>query len=94
MTVDLFPFAEYWWLYAAFTGFVLLLLAVDLGVFHRKAHDVSFREAAIWSIVWVALALAFDSLVFQYALWKLPRVPELTALPGFAPASAPSSLGG
>ena len=94
MTVDLFPFAEYWWLYAAFTGFVLLLLVVDLGVFHRKAHDVSFREAAIWSIVWVALALAFDSLVFHYALWKLPRVPELTALPGFAPASAPSSLGG
>ena len=88
MTVDLFPFAEYWWLYAAFTGFVLVLLAVDLGVFHRKAHDVSFREAAIWSIVWVALALAFNYLLFQYALWKFPQVPELTALPGFDPASA------
>ncbi|MBI3006836.1 MAG: hypothetical protein HYY53_00800, partial [candidate division NC10 bacterium] len=88
MTINLFPFAEYWWFYAAFTGFVLLLLAVDLGVFHRKAHDVSFREAAIWSIVWVALALAFNYLLFQYALWRFPQVPGLTALPGFDPASA------
>jgi len=44
-----FPFAGYWWLYAGFTGFVLLLLALDLGVFHRTAHVVSFREAAAWS---------------------------------------------
>lgn len=42
----LFPFPEYWWLYAAFVGFVRVLLAVDLGVFHRQAHEVSFREAA------------------------------------------------
>ena len=47
MTETLFPFAEYWWFYAAFTGFVLLMLALDLGVFHRHAHRVSFREAAI-----------------------------------------------
>jgi tellurite resistance protein TerC len=60
MILNLFPFTEYWWFYMAFTGFVLLLLAVDLGIFHREAHDVSFREAAIWSAVWVALALAFN----------------------------------
>ena len=36
-----FPFADYWWFYLGFTGFVLLLLALDLGVFHRKAHVVS-----------------------------------------------------
>ena len=88
MIINLFPFAEYWWFYAAFTGFVLLLLAVDLGVFHRKAHDVSFREAATWSIVWVALALAFNYLLFQYALWKFPQDSRLTALPGFDPPSA------
>src|SRR5690349_14831429 len=43
-----FPFSEYWWLYAAFTGAVLVLLALDLGVFHRDAHRVRFREALAW----------------------------------------------
>ena len=63
----LFPFAEYWWLYAAFSGFVLLLLALDLGVFHRHAHAVSFRESVAWSVVWVALALAFNYGFYRYA---------------------------
>ena len=67
--IELFPFAEYWWFYLAFTGFVLLLLALDLGVFHREAHEVRFREAAAWSVVWVALALTFNFILYQYALW-------------------------
>jgi tellurite resistance protein TerC len=87
-TLHLFPFAEYWWVYAAFTGFVCLLLAADLGVFHRKAHAVSFREAAIWSIVWITLALVFNFLLYQYALWKFARDPRLTMFPGFDPQAA------
>ena len=55
---ELFPFAEYWWLYAAFTGGVLLLLFVDLFVLHRDAHEVRFREALGWSAAWVSLALS------------------------------------
>lgn len=86
--MNLFPFAEYWWFYAAFTGFVFLMLALDLGVFHRKAHSVTFREAALWSVVWVTLALAFNYLLYQYALWKFPQDPRLTALPGFSPNAA------
>ena len=62
-----FPFADYWWFYAGFTGFVLLLLALDLGVFHRKAHAVSFREASLWSVVWIATALAFNYGFYRYA---------------------------
>ena len=85
MTVDLFPFAEYWWFYAAFTAFVLLMLALDLGVFHRKAHEVSFRESAVWTMVWIALALGFNFLLYQYALWKFPQDPRLMAVPGFNP---------
>jgi len=54
----LFPFADAWWLYAGFTGLVLAMLAVDLGVFHRTAHAVSFRESLAWSAVWVAVSLA------------------------------------
>jgi len=48
------------WMWAAFTGVVLTMLALDLGVFHRQAHVVGVREAAIWSVVWVSLALAFN----------------------------------
>ena len=86
--VELFPFADYWWFYLGFTGFVLFLLALDLGVFHRRAHEVSFREAATWSVVWAALALGFNFLLYQYALWKFPQDPRLTAIPGFDPSGA------
>jgi tellurite resistance protein TerC len=63
----LFPFAEFWWIYAGFTAFVLLLLALDLGVFHRRSHVVSLRESLGWSIVWVALALTFNYAFYLYA---------------------------
>jgi len=86
MTV-LFPFSEYWWFYLAFVGLVLFLLALDLGVFHRKAHAVSFREAATWTVVWICLALLFNFLLYQYALWKFPQDPRLMAIPGFDPTS-------
>ena len=62
----LFPFADYWWFYAGFTMFVLLMLALDLGVFHKKAHEVSVKEAAGWTIVWSSLALLFNGGFFLY----------------------------
>ncbi|HEV2798914.1 MAG TPA: TerC family protein [Pyrinomonadaceae bacterium] len=88
MDYILFPITEYWWFYAAFTLFVLFLLALDLGVFHREAHEVRFKEAATWSVVWVALALGFNFLLYQYALWKFPQDPRLAAIPGFDPSAA------
>ena len=54
------------WLWVGFNVFVLAMLAIDLGVFHREAHEVT-SEAAAWSIVWVALALLFGAGV--YASW-------------------------
>jgi tellurite resistance protein TerC len=66
--VDLFfPFTDYWWFYAGFTAFILLLLALDLGVFHRHAHVVTFRESLGWSVVWVTLALVFNYGFYLYA---------------------------
>jgi tellurite resistance protein TerC len=85
---ELFPFQHYWWFYASFTAFVLILLALDLGVFHRDAHEVRFREAAIWSAVWISLALAFGYGLYQYTLWGLPQDPRLSTLPGFDPTVA------
>jgi tellurite resistance protein TerC len=86
--VSLFPFAEYWWFYVGFTAFVCVLLAVDLGVFHRKAHVVSFREAAGWSVVWVTLALSFNFAFYQYMLARFPQDQRLMAVPGFVPEAA------
>ena len=54
------------WVWAAFNVFVLAMLAIDLGVFHRKAHEVSIREAAAWSAVWVSLALAFAAGIYHF----------------------------
>jgi len=88
-----FPFADYWWFYLGFTGFVVALLALDLGVFHRKAHAVSFREASIWSFIWIGLALAFNFGFYQYAAWKFARDPRLLQIPGFDPESASRQVG-
>ena len=52
----LFPFAGYWWLYLAFTGLVVALLAIDLA-FHRKDRAISIRGAAAWTAIWMALAV-------------------------------------
>jgi tellurite resistance protein TerC len=52
-------------LWAAFLGFIGAMLALDLGVFHRKAHAVGPREAAVWGVVWVGLAL-----LFNLGLWR------------------------
>jgi tellurite resistance protein TerC len=52
-------------LWVGFIAFILLVLALDLGVFHRKAHAVGVREALGWSAVWIALGLAFTVFVYQ-----------------------------
>jgi len=93
MDVQLFPLAEYWWFYLAFTGFVLVLLAVDLGVFHRRAHDVSLREATIWSVVWVVLALSSNYLFYRYALWKFAADERLNSISGFVAEQAARQVG-
>ncbi|MGE5084928.1 MAG: TerC family protein [Bacillota bacterium] len=66
----LFPFADYWWFYLAFVGFVIGLLALDLGVFHKQSHTVGFKEATVWSIIWISLAMLFNVGLYYYALGK------------------------
>ncbi|MGA2301287.1 MAG: TerC family protein [Candidatus Acidiferrum sp.] len=53
-------------LWFGFNLFVLIAIALDLGVFHRKAHKVGIREAALWSIVWVGLAVGFGYFVWHW----------------------------
>lgn len=54
------------WLWIGFNIFVLCMLALDLGVFHRKAHVVSFKEAVAWTVVWITLAMLFNLGVAHY----------------------------
>lgn len=58
------------WPWLAFGAFVLGMLALDLGVFHRHSHVVSMKEAIAWSVVWITLALAFNGIVYA---WKGPE---------------------
>jgi tellurite resistance protein TerC len=58
------PQQLFWWI--GFHAFVFLMLALDLGVFHRKSHTVSMREALTWSGVWVTLALMFNIGVYYF----------------------------
>ena len=86
--MSLFPFGEYWWFYVGFLLLVFVLLALDLGVFHRKAHAVSIREAAAWTVVWVTLALLFNVALLPLHAWHFPLDPRLMAMPGFDPLLA------
>jgi tellurite resistance protein TerC len=81
----LFPFYDYWWLYLGFTAFVLVVLALDLGVFHKKAHEVSFKEASIWTTVWISLALVFNYLFYLYAQYQFSTHERYKAIEGFDP---------
>ena len=81
----LFPFADYWWFYAGFTVFVLAMLALDLGVFHKKSHIVSFKESAAWTTVWISLALIFNVLFYYYAKHLFSTDERFLSIAGFIP---------
>jgi len=57
-----------WWI--VFNIFVLAMLTLDLGIFHRKAHEVKVKEALVWSFVWIGLALLFNVGVY---FWQGPQ---------------------
>ncbi len=63
-----------YWLWVAFSAFILLLLSIDLGLFNRKAHVITYRKSVAWSIVWITLALLFAGVVY----WRYTS-PEVLA---------------
>lgn len=67
------------WLWAGFIAFVLAMLAIDLGVFNRKTHAISMKEAGIWTGVWISLALVFNGVLF---FWQGAE-PALQFLTGY-----------
>jgi tellurite resistance protein TerC len=55
-----------WWLWGGFNAFILGMLALDLGVFHKDNHEVSVKEALSWSAVWIVMALIFGAGIWQF----------------------------
>ena len=52
------------WAYIVFIGLVIVFLALDLGVFHREAHEVAMKEAVTWSVIWLTCGIAFSGVVY------------------------------
>ena len=61
------------WLWVGFNLFVLAMLALDLGVFHRKSHAVSGKEALTWSLVWISLSLVFNAIIYFFWDRMMPQ---------------------
>jgi len=54
------------WLYLVFSAVVLVMLALDLGLFNRKPHSIGLKEAGIWTLVWIGLAMGFSALIYAW----------------------------
>ena len=67
------------WHWVAFAGFVVTMLVLDLGVFHRHSRETTLREAGIWTVVWCSLALAFNGLIW----WWRGQVHAINFLTGY-----------
>jgi tellurite resistance protein TerC len=59
------------WLWAGFTAFVLVMLGIDLGLFNRKAHTITYKQALGWSAVWITLALLFAGVIYWRRLGEM-----------------------
>ena len=66
--------------FSLFIIFVVVMLMLDLFVFHKKDHAIGVREAAIWTIVWVALAMGFAVLVYLFGDWMIPPADTMVDL--------------
>ncbi|HJU54227.1 MAG TPA: TerC/Alx family metal homeostasis membrane protein, partial [Pyrinomonadaceae bacterium] len=67
------------WLWIGFGALIFTMLSLDLGLFNRKSHTVTYRESAIWSSVWVSLAMIFGGVVF----WHLGKQKGVEFLTGY-----------
>jgi tellurite resistance protein TerC len=81
-TTHIFPFAEFWPLYAFFLVFVAFLLWLSLRLNAASVHEVSIREATITALSWFGIALGFNGLLYLFTWWRLDQHPEIVAALG------------
>lgn len=80
---EFYPFADYWWFYGTFIAAIVVLLVLDLTVFHKKAHAVSTKEAAGWTVFWTSLALVFNLGLWWWLRRDLPTHTDLNLHPEY-----------
>lgn len=80
----LFPLENVWPFYVGFSLLIAAFLAIDLGVFHKKAHRVGMKEATRWAFVWVFLALVFNGFLYLWAKNFLETNPIAGVIPSVA----------
>jgi tellurite resistance protein TerC len=68
---------EHWWAYLALLAVIGFMLVLDLGVFHRKPHTVSFKEATVWSIIWIMISMLFNLGLYIWVKQQFIEYPEL-----------------
>ena len=76
-SLPMITLAEHWWAYLALLGIIGFMLIMDLGVFHRRPHTVSFKEATMWSIVWIIISGLFNVGLYIWAKHQFSEQPEL-----------------
>ena len=77
MSHIIFTFQDFWKLYVGFIVFLLTIIIFDLGVFHRKAHVISLKEASTWSLIWISVALVFNYWFYLFCLSTFSEHPQL-----------------
>lgn len=82
----IFPFSEFWPFYLVFSVGVLVVLWTSLKAFHRKAHEISVREASISALSWMCLALLFNVILYFFTLHRLGSEPDVVAKFGAEPS--------
>jgi tellurite resistance protein TerC len=69
----------HWLFWVGFNVFIIIMLALDLGVFHKHSHKVPVKEAVIWTLVWITLAMVFMGIIY----FKMDKVKALSFLTGY-----------
>lgn len=87
-----FPFEQFWWVYFGLTALVLTVLVIDLGVFNKKAHVLSFKESLIWTATWFVLAMAFCFAFYLYSQNLFITNPIYSNISGFNPIDTSRKL--
>jgi tellurite resistance protein TerC len=81
MTPQLLPFTEFYSFYGFFSLFVVGMLLLDLGVFHRNAHEVTVKESLVWTIVWILLAVGFGIALKPMSQYLMQTHPYFQSIP-------------
>lgn len=67
--------------FALFMVFVVVMLVLDLFVFHKKDHVIGIKEATVWTAIWIAMALVFAVLIYFFGDWMMPMPADTTMTP-------------